>query len=114
MHRSDCPNILNGTDIERMIEVSWDVEAEREYTVEVEIICNDKSGVLSELFAIPAGMGLNIHSVHAAPNKNNKTSTVDMGIDVKNASQVTSIMTQMRRLSDVYSVTRPMIISTQE
>ncbi len=114
VHRSDCPNILSGADLERMIEVSWEMDNDRVYTVEIEIVCNDKSGVLSELFAVPAGMGLNIHSVHAAPNKNNKTSTVDLGIDVKNAAQVTNIMTQMRRLPDVYSVARPMILSAPE
>ena len=107
VHRSDCPNILNGTDIERMIEVSWDVSAEREYTVEVEIICNDKSGVLAQLLAMPAELKLNIHSVHATPNKNNKTSTIDLVLYVKNAEQVSKLMTQMRRIEDVFSVSRP-------
>ena len=107
VHRSDCPNILSGTDIERMIEVSWDVNAERDYTVEIEIVCNDKSGVLSQLLAMPAEMKLNIHSVHAAPNKNNKTSTIDLVIYVKNSEQVAKLMTQMRRIEEVYSVSRP-------
>ena len=107
VHRSDCPNILNGTDIERMIEVSWDVSTEREYTVEVEIICNDKSGVLAQLLAMPAELKLNIHSVHATPNKNNKTSTIDLVLYVKNSDQVSKLMTQMRRIEDVFSVSRP-------
>ena len=107
VHRSDCPNILSGTDIERMIEVNWDVEIDREYTVEIEIVCNDKSGVLSKLLAMPAEMKLNIHSVHATPNKSNKTSTIDLVIYVKNAEQVSKLMTQMRRIEDVYSVSRP-------
>ena len=107
VHRSDCPNILNGTDIERMIEVSWDVSTERDYTVEIEIICNDKSGVLAELLAMPAEMKLNIHSVHATPNKNNKTSTIDLVIYVKNSEQVSKLMTAMRRIEDVFSVSRP-------
>ena len=107
VHRSDCPNILNGTDIERMIEVSWDVSTDREYTVEVEIICNDKSGVLAQLLAMPAELKLNIHSVHATPNKNNKTSTIDLVLYVKNSDQVSKLMTQMRRIEDVFSVSRP-------
>ncbi len=107
VHRTDCPNILSGTDIERMIEVSWDVETEREYTVEIEIICNDKGGLLSQLLAMPAEMKINIHSVHATPNKNNKTSTIDLVLYVNNVEQVSKLMTQMRRLDDVYSVSRP-------
>ena len=107
VHRSDCPNIMNGTDIERMIEVSWDVEAEREYTVEVEIICNDKGGVLAQLLALVAEAKLNIHSVHATPNKNNKTSTIDLVLYVKNSEQVSKVMAGMRRIEEVYSVSRP-------
>ncbi len=107
VHRSDCPNILNGTEIERMIEVSWDVSSDREYPVEIEITCSDKSGVLAKLLAMPAEMKLNIHSVHATPNKNLKSSTINLVIYVKNAEQVSNLMSQMRRLEDVSSVTRP-------
>ena len=108
VHRADCPNILAGTDIERMIEVSWEAALDRDYTAEVEIICNDKSGVLASLLAVPAEMKINIHSVHAQPNKSNKTSTVDLTVEVKNAEQISQLMTKFKRLEDVYSVARPM------
>ena len=107
IHRVDCPNILNGTDLDRMIEVSWDTQATQTYTVEIEIVCLDRSGVLNEIFSVPADMKFNIHSVHAKPDKSNKTSTVNLGIDVNNADQVTRIMNQLRRIKDVYSVSRP-------
>ena len=111
VHRVDCPNILNGTDIERMIEVSWESNAEQTYTVEIEIICLDRSGVLNEIFAVPSEMKFNIHSVHATPNKSNKTSTVLLGIEVNNADQVERIMNQLRRIKDVYRVSRPVLLS---
>ena len=107
VHRVDCPNILSGTEIERMIEVSWDVSSDKEYPVEIEITCNDKGGVLAKLLAMPAEMKLNIHSVHATPNKNNKTSTINLVIYVKNAQQVSKLMSQMKRLNDVIDVVRP-------
>ena len=106
VHRSDCPNVLRDNDLSRMIEVSWDIGLDKDYTVEIEIVCNDKSGVLAELLAVPSEMKINIHSVNANPNRSNKTSTVVMGLDVKNATQVAQIMTKMRRLKNVYSVSR--------
>lgn len=109
VHRADCPNILNGTDLERVIEVNWENNLDNSYTVEIEIVCNDKSGVLSEIFAVPSEMKFNIRSVHASPNKSNKTSTVDLGLDVQNASQVEQIMNRLRRIKDVYSVSRPIL-----
>ncbi|MBE6103173.1 MAG: bifunctional (p)ppGpp synthetase/guanosine-3',5'-bis(diphosphate) 3'-pyrophosphohydrolase [Selenomonas ruminantium] len=106
VHRSDCPNVMNDADFSRMIEVAWDIGLDKEYTVELEIICNDRSGMLAELLAVPSEMRMNIRSVNANPNRNNKTSTVILGLDVKNSSQVGQIMTRLRRVKDVYSVTR--------
>lgn len=108
VHRADCPNILRGnSDLNRMIEVSWDGSDDKFYNVELEIICADKSGVLSDLIIVPSEMKLNLNSIHAIPNKSNKTSTVNLGVEVKNAAQVAELMNKLRRVDSVYSVTRP-------
>ncbi len=109
VHRTDCPNILNGaSDVNRMIDVSWDTSTDELYTVEIEIVCEDKTGVLADLIAVPAEMKLNLHSIHAAPNKFDKTSTVNLGVEVQNAKQIETIMNKLRRVDKVYSVIRPM------
>lgn len=108
VHRSDCPNVLKDTDFSRMIEVGWDIGLDKVYTVELEIVCNDKSGMLTSVLAVPTEMKINIHSVNASPNRSNKTSTIMLGLEVRNSTQVTQIMTNLRRLKDVFSVTRKM------
>ena len=108
VHRSDCPNILNDTDFSRMIEVSWDIGLDKQYTVELEIVCNDKSGILANILAVPTEMKINIRSINANPNRSNRTSTMLLGLDVNSATQVTQIVTKLRRLKDIYSVTRKM------
>ena len=114
VHRSDCPNVLNDTDLSRVIEVNWDIGLDKVYTVQLEITCNDKSGVLTSLLGVPSEMKINLSSINAKPNKSNKTSTVIMGLDVRNSQQVSQIMTKMRRLKDVYSVTRSLAANTRE
>lgn len=109
VHRADCPNILNGkSDMNRMIEVSWDGSSDEFYTVELEIVCSDKAGVLAALIGVPSEMKLNMQSIHAAPNKYNKTSTVKLGVEVQNAAQVAELTNKLRRVESVYSVVRPM------
>ena len=109
VHRADCPNILNtASDVERMIEVSWDTANDKLYTVDIEIVCEDKTGVLADLIAVPAEMKLNLHSIHAVPNKYDKTSNVKLGVEVQSVEQVETIMNKLRRVENVYSVTRPM------
>ncbi len=62
---------------------------------------------MNEIFAVPAELNFNIHSVNASPNKSNKTSTVNLGIDVNNSEQVERIMNRLRKIKDIYSVSRP-------
>lgn len=107
VHRADCVNVLNDADdISRMIEVNWDIGIERQYTVQIEITCNDRSGVLTSILAVPSEMKINISSINAKPNRTNKTSTVHIALDVKNSQQLTQLMTKIRRIKDVFSVSR--------
>jgi len=114
VHRSDCPNLLNDMDFSRVIEVNWDIGLDKVYTVQIEVVCNDKTGMLAELFALPAEMKVNITSLTAKANKSNKTSLVTMGLDVHNSQQVAQIMTKIRRMKDVYSVSRSLGTSAKD
>lgn len=109
VHRADCPNVLSDDgDTTRVIDVNWDVGLDKDYTVEIEINCNDTAGVLTSVLSVPAEMKINVSSVNARANRNNKTSTIIMGLDVHNAAQVSSVMTRIRRLKDIFSVSRAM------
>ncbi len=108
VHRSDCQNVINDTNFSRMIEVTWDVGLDKTYTVELEILCNDRNGILAEILAVPTEMKFNIHSVNANPNRGNKTTNVLLGLDVRNAEQVSHLMNRLRQIKDVYSVARTM------
>ena len=115
VHRADCPNVLGDMgDFSRVIEVDWDIGLDKVYTVQISIVANDKSGVLTTLLAVPSEMKVNISSINAKPNRRNKTSTILMGLDVKSAQQVQQIMTKLRRLKDVYSVTRALSTNLKE
>ena len=70
--------------------------------------------MLTNLLAVTSEMKVNINSINAKPNRSNKTSTVVMGLDVKNAQQVAQIMTKLRRVKDVYSVSRTMPTAAKE
>ena len=115
VHRSDCSNIFHDAgDYSRALEVDWDIGIDREYTVQIVITCNDRSGMLTSLLAVTSEMKVNISSINAKPNRHNKTSTVIMGLDVKNAQQLSQIMTKFRRVKDVYSVSRTMPTGVKE
>lgn len=113
VHRADCPNVLSDDgDTTRVIDVNWDVGLDKTYTVEIEINCNDTTGVLTSILSVPAEMKINVSSVNAKANKGNKTSTIIMGLEVNNAAQISMVMAKIRRLKDSYSVGRALFAAT--
>jgi len=48
VHTADCPNIL-GSDPERLIQVSWNLQEKTVHSVRVRVICNDKKGLLADI-----------------------------------------------------------------
>lgn len=110
VHRADCPNVLHEANgVSRMIEVDWDLGLDKVYNVQLTIVCNDNTGVLTSVMAIPSEMKINISSLHTQPNRKNKTSTILMGLDVKNLRQVQELMMKLRRNKDVFSVSRSFV-----
>lgn len=111
VHRADCPNVLIDTDMSRIIDARWDTESilkrrAQDYTVEIEVVTGDDNGLLASVIAVPAELKINIRSVNANLNHSNKTSTVVLGLDVKNATELNEVMNRIRRMKDIYSVTR--------
>lgn len=106
VHRADCPNVLTQpAEYERMIEVNWDIGNDSVYKVLIEVICNDRSGVLSELIGVTSESKINISSINAKTHKN-KTATINLLLEINNLNQLEHIMTKMRRVKDVFSVYR--------
>ena len=114
VHRADCPNIINDMDdLTRVIDVNWDISTDRLYTVQLQVSCNDRTGVLTSILAVPAEMKINISSINAKPNRSNKTSTVNISLDVRSSQQVSELIMKMRRVKDVYSVVRSLSSSNE-
>lgn len=106
VHRADCTNIGNTQeDIERMIEVSWDVATTDNFQVSIDITGYDRNGFLAEIMAVLAELKVNIVNVNAKVS-DSKTVNINMVVDIKDLSQLEFVMTKIRRIRDVYSVQR--------
>lgn len=71
-----------------MIEVSWDIGLDKQYTVELEIVCNDKSGILANILAVPTEMKINIRK-DQRESEPQQPYVDDVGwLDVHSATQV--------------------------
>lgn len=108
VHMIDCKNITNNKEeFERMIEVSWDLGSESsKYQVTIQIISNNKPGVMANVMMVASEAKVNISSVTAKADEKNNNFQIMVGIEVNSNDHLEYIMGKMRRVKDVHSVGR--------
>ncbi|WP_334075653.1 MULTISPECIES: bifunctional (p)ppGpp synthetase/guanosine-3',5'-bis(diphosphate) 3'-pyrophosphohydrolase [Paenibacillus] len=110
VHRSDCPNIPNGSDGEeaaRVIEVEWERAIEANYSVDIEITGHDRRNFLNEVLQAVSESKTNISAVSGRSDKN-KMALVHMTILIRNTDHLQSVVEKIKRVKDVYTVHRIM------
>jgi len=104
VHRTDCPNIIHLQDRERLVSVSWG-EARDKYPVQIEIEGIDRRGLLRDIAAEIADLGLNMSSAHVTTHSDN-TATVTLSVSVEGVGQLSSAMSRLQGIRDVLDVRR--------
>lgn len=106
VHRADCTNVLNNEEeYERMIEVMWDIATDSVYKVTIQVNAADRPGVLTDIMMVASEAKMNISAVNARTEKN-KTATVTLSLEITSRERLEYIMSKMRRVKNVYSVSR--------
>ena len=79
VHRQDCSNVQNIPDIERLIEVNWGGASEQyTYVVPVEIIAEDREGLLKDITTMIAEEKVNIATVNVVTRQQIATLNVSL------------------------------------
>lgn len=110
VHRSDCPNIPNvgdGQEAARVIEVEWETAVEANYSVDIEITGHDRRNFLNEVLQAVSESKTNISAVSGRSDKN-KMALVHMTILIRNTDHLQSVVERIKRVKDVYTVHRIM------
>lgn len=108
VHRADCPNVLNSPEeLERLIEVDWDIAPDSVYKVPIEISCLDRAGILTEILMIASDTKINVSTIRATTHKDkSRPALITLALEVSNLGQLENVVGKMRRVKDVYSVQR--------
>lgn len=110
VHRSDCPNIPNvseGQEAARVIEVEWENAVEANYSVDIEITGHDRRNFLNEVLQAVSESKTNISAVSGRSDKN-KMALIHMTILIRNTDHLQSVVERIKRVKDVYTVHRIM------
>lgn len=107
IHRTDCTNLKDLlSEEERIIEVEWfNDEKTTEYNVEIQIMSNDRTGLLSDIVKEITSQKINIMGVNTRTSKD-RIATIDITLEVQGIEQLNQVIKQIRKVDSVYEVTR--------
>jgi GTP pyrophosphokinase len=105
VHRSNCPSVLSERDIERLIDVEWEVANQQTYPITVRIVAIDRPGLLNEITNVVAEYKVNIVAASVSTHPDG-TATITATFTVTSLQQLSKVLAKIERVRDVTSVTR--------
>ena len=109
IHRTDCINIINLSDIERvrLLDAEWQ---EREgdagrYMVEIKIYGSNRTGLLVDISKVLAERQIDIHAIHSNTSKQG-IATITLSFETKGKEELTSLISKMRQVESVIDIER--------
>ena len=107
IHRTDCVNIEELLqDQNRIIDVMWfEEDTKGTYNVDIEILSNDRTGLLSDIVKEITSQKINIMGVNTKTNKE-RIATIEITLEVENIEQLNKVLKSIRKVDSVYEVKR--------
>jgi guanosine-3',5'-bis(diphosphate) 3'-pyrophosphohydrolase len=105
IHRNDCPNRLQFmSDADRSVPVQWHVAKDQSFLTGINIVSEDRKGLLGDLSEAISNADTNIHSAKAS-TVNSHASTIFV-LEVANLQQLRRVMKKIRGVRGVINVER--------
>ncbi|MFT4622833.1 MAG: guanosine-3',5'-bis(diphosphate) 3'-pyrophosphohydrolase [Myxococcota bacterium] len=104
VHRDDCTQ-LGSLDPERRISVGWDRQSDSRHTGEVQIYCDDSTGMLAKITALCERSDVNIQRVQAE-NIDNQRAVCTLQVAVRDVDELSTLIRSLRSLKGVEAVHR--------
>ncbi len=114
IHKADCPNVIssrrNEDNISRWVVAEWEKSAEdvtthETYDAVIQLITEDGIGIIAAISAALADMKVSISQINTQAMKNGDVAII-LHVGCRNTSHYDSIVSRLRSLSSVISVTR--------
>lgn len=105
VHRQDCANVAAIQDTERLIGVSWgSVAEEQKYVVPVEVIAQDREGLLKDIATLMSDERINIADINV--NTRQQVATLYFRLEIADNQQLTRIINKIEQVNSVFEAHR--------
>ena len=105
VHRDDCSNVHNISDTERLIEVTWgSVSDEQTYLVPIEVVAQDREGLLRDISTIIADEKINITTVEVVTRQ--QIATLYITLELGDNHQLLRVLDKIEGIPSVHEARR--------
>ncbi|HEX7511298.1 MAG TPA: ACT domain-containing protein, partial [Chitinivibrionales bacterium] len=105
IHRGDCPNVVLFKDNEeRKIQVSWDDRDLKRSIVPLQVVAEDRPGLLHEIAEALTNSGANVVEVNLKTAQQHATGIFK--IEIKNRNQLKQIFRRIQKIKGVQQISR--------
>lgn len=111
IHRTDCINILNLPEIDRLrlIDAEWQQSADEvtgeKYSVEISVFANNRTGLLADISKALTEKGINILALNTRINKQG-TATLAISFEISGREELQRIIDKIHTIDSVIDIVR--------
>ncbi len=106
VHRKDCINVNDlFTEENRIIDVKWYEEAKENYNVNIQVLANDRDGLLIDILNEINKTNSKLMGVNSKTTKE-RIAIIDINIEVENIEELNKVIRAIKKVDSVYEVRR--------
>jgi GTP pyrophosphokinase len=105
VHRSDCVNIRNASDGDRLLDVEWETTAKQVYPVSIKIEAWDRTGLLRDIAGVIAESKINLSGADVQVY-DDRTAVISTVVEIQNLTQLSRLLERLEAVRDVHTVAR--------
>jgi GTP pyrophosphokinase len=109
LHRPGCSSLARYrvSEPERLVHAEWGSARDAEYPVDVQIVANDRQGLLRDITSVLANEKINVTATNSISNAQTNQASITLTLQVKDTEQFGRVLGQIARLPSVISARRP-------
>ncbi len=109
IHRTDCINVINLSEIERvrLLDAEWQAEEGESgrYMAEIKIYGNNRTGLLVDITKILTERQIDIKAIHSNTSKQG-VATITLAFETKGKEELSSMIDKIRQVESVIDIER--------
>ncbi len=106
VHTKDCPNTKTNFQGEnRFIEVAWETAQNASYLSDIQILANDRGGLLVDITNSIADAKIALRAMNSRTTKE-KVAIINITLEITDTEQLNKIIKKLRKINSVFQVIR--------